>query len=270
MRAGTLGRLMILASGAVALVGSLLPFYRFDSGARLTVWQRGLFPTATLIAIVCILASLEIVVSILTGRQLPSPALSFTWEQINLAIGCFATVVTLAYLLQYRAGGRLGTGYFMLLGASLGTLTGAILSERARLLGRAPTRDAAEGLALVDVEPSPDPEEGEADVEGAVPPEGGVEVPAVGEPGRSEEEPTPEEPKTKEDQDKEAEEKEEEREPEEQPSSKPAPERAASRPTKTKRSRALKRPARSRAQRLDKSTGESADAAEPKVTPPEG
>jgi hypothetical protein len=183
MRRGAAGRLIIMASGAVALAGSFFPFYTFERDPRLTVWHRGLFPLATMIAITCVLASLETAISMFAGRRLPSPVLSFTWEQIHLAIGCFATIVALAYLLQYRGNGNFGTGYFLLLGAAVGTLVGAIVEERARLLERAPAHDTADGLAPpeVDATPAPDTVEEETREEKTPEPIDEAQAPAAAE-----------------------------------------------------------------------------------------
>jgi hypothetical protein len=127
------GWLVLALAGLAALISSFLPFYTFRGGTDLTVWSRGLFPTATLIPLLVFVLGLEALFVLLMGYEPRSPFLNFTWEQARLVGGVFAIVLALCYLVQSRAGGHLGSGYFILLLASLATFAAGVMTRRAQL-----------------------------------------------------------------------------------------------------------------------------------------
>jgi hypothetical protein len=133
------GRLLTVGAGLLAIVGAVLPYYSFPSGATATVWSRGLFPTATIAVVLCVVLGIEAAAELAAGRGLPSPLLNFSWEQVRLVCGTFATVLALAYLVQGRAGADLGAGYSLVAAASVVLLAGGVLSRR-RELAQAPRR----------------------------------------------------------------------------------------------------------------------------------
>jgi hypothetical protein len=127
------GWLVLALAGIAAAVGSFLPFYTFSGDLDLTVWNRSLFPTATLIPVVLFAIGLEALFVLLMGHEPRSPFLNFTWSQARLAGSAFAIVLALAYLVQGRAGASLGTGYIVLSLSSLATFAGAVMTRRAEL-----------------------------------------------------------------------------------------------------------------------------------------
>jgi hypothetical protein len=131
------GWLLLVLAGLAAAFGAFLPFYTYAVGDYVTVWSRGLFPTAALIPLFGVAVGLEAVFVLLRGREPRSPFFNFTWEQARLAAGAFMILLTLSYLLQDRAGGSLGIGYVVLAASSLATFAGGVLTRRAQL-ARAP------------------------------------------------------------------------------------------------------------------------------------
>jgi hypothetical protein len=125
--------LVLALAGIAAAVGSFLPFYTFNGELDLTVWNRSLFPTATLIPVVIFAIGLEGLFVLLMGHEPRSPFLNFTWSQARLAGSAFAIVLALAYLVQGRAGASLGTGYIIVSLSSLATFAGAVMTRRAEL-----------------------------------------------------------------------------------------------------------------------------------------
>jgi hypothetical protein len=132
----TAGEITILAAGVVALVFSFFDFHTIDvagfsDGA--SVWSSGLFPVAALMVIFVVIMALQIALTTFAHVSLPDRPLGFTWEQVHLVLGFFATLYSVAYLLQKRAGYDFGIGFWFILIASIAALVGAILlrGERA-------------------------------------------------------------------------------------------------------------------------------------------
>jgi hypothetical protein len=127
------GWLVLTLAGFAALLGSFLPFYTYAEGVDVTVWSRGLFPTAALIPLLGFVIGLQALFVLVVGHEPRSPFLNFTWEQVRLAAGAFMILLALSYLLQDRAGGNLGSGYLVLSLASLVTFAGGVMTRRAYL-----------------------------------------------------------------------------------------------------------------------------------------
>jgi len=136
------GWLVLALAGIAALIGSFLPFYTYAGGVDVTVWSRGLFPTATLIPIFGFLLAIEAGFVLLMGYEPRSPFFNFTWEQVRLGTGAFMILLALSFLVQDRAGGSLGSGYIILSLAALMTFTGGVMTRRARIV-RAPAEKPA-------------------------------------------------------------------------------------------------------------------------------
>ncbi len=128
----TVGEIVILAGGAVALVGSFLPWYTF-AGDSASAWSRGLFPLATLVAILGTVMAAQILVDKLTGANLPRRVGDFTWEQIHLVAAVVAAVLVFCYLLLDRSGADLGFGFYLEMLAVAALVTGAVMIRKERL-----------------------------------------------------------------------------------------------------------------------------------------
>src|SRR5256884_8271509 len=137
------GGLTLPLGGCGGLLGFFLPFYTFTRGVDVTVWSRGLFPTATLIPLLGFAIGVEALFVLIRGHEPRSPFLNFTWEQVRLAVGAFMILLALSYVVQDRAGGRLGIGYLVLSISALATFAGGVMTRRAEL-ARAPGEKAPE------------------------------------------------------------------------------------------------------------------------------
>jgi hypothetical protein len=127
------GWFVLTLAGFAALLGSFLPFYTYAEGVDVTVWSRGLFPTAALIPLLGFVIGLQALFVLIVGHEPRSPFLNFTWEQVRLAVGTIMILLALSYLLQDRAGGSLGSGYLVLSLASLVIFAGGVMTRRAQL-----------------------------------------------------------------------------------------------------------------------------------------
>jgi hypothetical protein len=140
------GWLILSFAGLAALLGSFLPFYTFTRGVDVTVWSRGLFPTATLIPLLGFAIGVEALFVLIRGHEPRSPFLNFTWEQMRLVVGAFMILLALSYVVQDRVGGALGIGYFVLSISAVATFAGGVMTRRAELARapgeKAPVRDA--------------------------------------------------------------------------------------------------------------------------------
>lgn len=120
--------IVILASGAVALIFSFFKFFGVgDFGV--SAWGSGLFPIATLMVIFVV--AMAVVVALgLFGVTLPAQVAGFTWKQIHLVLGFFATLYAVAFLIVDNGGSDRKIGFWGVLIGCIGALVGAIMLQR--------------------------------------------------------------------------------------------------------------------------------------------
>jgi len=127
----TTGEIVIVASGAVALLASFLPWYEngpFHVGA----WGSGMFPLATLVPILGALMLVHVLVDKLSVVSLTRRVGDFTWEQLHLVAAVGAAVIVFCYLLVDRGGVSLGFGFYLDLLAAVGLVVGAVMIRKER------------------------------------------------------------------------------------------------------------------------------------------
>jgi hypothetical protein len=127
----TTGEIVIVASGAVALVFSFFPWYTLGSN-HIGAWGPTLFPLATLVPILGALMAVEVLVDKLSVVSLPARVGDFTWEQLHLVAAVGAAVIVVCYLLVNRAGLSLGFGFYLDMLAAVGLVVGAVMIRRER------------------------------------------------------------------------------------------------------------------------------------------
>jgi hypothetical protein len=139
--------IVIMAGGAVMLIGSFLAFYRVSTSIfgpthtqSFNGWSSGLFGIVTIIVICGVaMASQVALTSFAPNVTLPEKPLGLTWDQIHLALGFQAALMMLAFLLTSHAGASLGIGFWFMLIAGIALLVGAIM----RATGAGSTPNAA-------------------------------------------------------------------------------------------------------------------------------
>jgi hypothetical protein len=127
----TIGEIVIVAGGAVALLASFLPWYR-GLGRSVSAWSSGLFPLATLIPLLGTVMLVQVLVDKLSGARIPRRLGDFTWEQIHLVAAIAAAVLVFCYLIVDRGGVDLGFGFYLELLAAAALVAGAVMIRRER------------------------------------------------------------------------------------------------------------------------------------------
>jgi hypothetical protein len=130
--------LVILGAAIAMLVGSFLPFWKISGGGlfpdlSFNAWNRSmgfLFPV-TIIPVLCAaVMAIYVVVRAALNMPLPARVFSFTWDQILLACGFQAVVMMLGFIVENQRGIDLGTGFYLMLAASVALAVGAVLRTR--------------------------------------------------------------------------------------------------------------------------------------------
>jgi len=123
----TPGEILILAGAVVTLIFSFLNFYTAPLGGGINAWASRFVPVVTLIVLLTLIMAVQIVVTQLLDVDLGSGIAGFTWPQVHVALGFFATLESVAFLLVGKGGAGIGVGLiFMLIGSAV-CLAGAIL-----------------------------------------------------------------------------------------------------------------------------------------------
>lgn len=126
----TTSELVIMVSGAVALVGSFLHFY---GGA--STWNGAIFPVFTLVGIFGAIQAAAIALPKFAGVKLPDNVLGWTWPQIHIVLGFYSAVLMVAQLINSTSGTKIG--FWLLLIAGIGLLVGAVMLSKEKA-GAAP------------------------------------------------------------------------------------------------------------------------------------
>jgi hypothetical protein len=123
----TPGEWLMMGGGAVALLFSF-----FEFAGDTSAWGEFAFPIVTLIPLYAFVVGLLVVLVRYANVNLPNQILGFTLDQIYVALGFFATLMALFWLVAAEDTG-IGA-IFMLLG-SAAVLAGAVMFQRERATG---------------------------------------------------------------------------------------------------------------------------------------
>jgi len=139
----TPGELLIGAGAIVTFVFSFFHFYTAASvqtlrgtvsiGNDVSAWSSGLVPVATLIVFFTAIMGIQVILTRLANLDVGPGIAGFTWVQIHVALGFFAVIDSLAFLIVDKGGRGVGIGLIFMLIGSIACLVGAILlmNERA-------------------------------------------------------------------------------------------------------------------------------------------
>ena len=127
--------IVILAAGAVMLIGSFLAFYKIDftvfgqtHSQSSNAWDSGLFGIVTVVVICGVAMAVQVALAAFApNTSMPDRLLGLTWDQIHLALGFQAAIMMLAFLFTSRGGLSLGIGFILMLIAGIALLVGAIM-----------------------------------------------------------------------------------------------------------------------------------------------
>lgn len=127
--------IVILAAGAVMLIGSFLAFYKFSFSIfgksheqTNNAWSSGLFGIVTIIVICGVAMAAQVALAAFAPNvSVPEKVLGLSWDQVHLALGFQAAVMMVAFLVTSRGGLSLGIGFWLMLLAGIALLVGAIM-----------------------------------------------------------------------------------------------------------------------------------------------
>jgi len=126
----TPGEIVVLAAGAVGLIAAFLPFYK--NGESANSFDEGLFPVATLIALFVVAAAVLVALVKFANVNLSAGVLGFGFVQLLLALGFFAAILAIAFLIAEKGSVDFGFGYYLLLIAGVGSVVGAVIMRNER------------------------------------------------------------------------------------------------------------------------------------------
>ncbi|MGZ8752377.1 MAG: hypothetical protein ACXW1S_05290 [Acidimicrobiia bacterium] len=126
----TRAEIMIIAAGAVTVIGAFLPFWEVPLVGSTNAWGRLLFPVATLMPIFGLVMAVQVAAARFGNVRFPERVLSYSWPQVHLALGLFAALLALCYLVVDKGVMSFGFGYWIVLLGCLGLATGAVMLER--------------------------------------------------------------------------------------------------------------------------------------------
>lgn len=126
----TTSDIVILISGVVLLVASFIPWIEFDFGfgsESENAWST--FPAFVYPAIAGTIAAAHVALTKLTGTSVPDRVAGFTWTQIHLVLGLWATLTMLGVALIDTEADK-AIGLWLSFIAAIALLVGAIMRDR--------------------------------------------------------------------------------------------------------------------------------------------
>jgi hypothetical protein len=126
---------VILASGAIMLIATFLPFYKVplpDQTVTFDAWDRGLFLIATLPALLGVVMALQIGLEAFGGITMPNRILGLTWDQFHIVLAFQSALLMLTRLAQARptlvvVTFTLGAGFWLMMICAGGLVVGALM-----------------------------------------------------------------------------------------------------------------------------------------------
>jgi hypothetical protein len=123
--------IVIVAGGAVILIASFLSFYTLGSVSA-TAWSSssGLFPLATLPALLGLIMAAHVAITTFADVSLPAHLLGFDWKQIQLLLGIQSALLMVCFLIVDHSVLSFGIGFWLMLLSAIALAVGAVMLSR--------------------------------------------------------------------------------------------------------------------------------------------
>jgi len=123
--------IVILAGGAVMLIGSFLNFYKLLSFST-SAWGSGngfgVFGVATVVVLCGVVMAVQVALSTFAANvTMPDTVLGLSWDQVHLALGFQAALMMLAFLIRSKGPFEFGIGFWFMLLAGIALFVGAVM-----------------------------------------------------------------------------------------------------------------------------------------------
>jgi hypothetical protein len=116
-------QIIIMASGAVMLLGSFLKFFGEDNA-----WSSGGLPIVTLAAWIGIAMAVVVALQAFAKVKLPDRVLTFTWPQLHLVLSVYAALLMVGWLiLKLPSSPDRGAGFWLMFLGAAGLVVGAAM-----------------------------------------------------------------------------------------------------------------------------------------------
>ena len=134
---------VLMASGAVMLIFSFLPFYKvsgFGSSSR-NAWSGDAgFPLTWWPVLFGVAIAALVALSVFASVKLPDQILGFSWKQIYFILSFTSFVILFGFLLWSRTGIDKGIGFWFMFIASIGLVVGSVMELQDKSSTSGPTR----------------------------------------------------------------------------------------------------------------------------------
>jgi hypothetical protein len=117
--------LIIVVAGAVALLGSFLPWIDV-SGFSESAWGD-FFPLLTWVGLFGAVMAAQILLRVFASVSMPDRVLGFSWPDLHLILAFFTALIAVSWLI---VGEDFGIGFWLSLGASVALMVGAFRLRR--------------------------------------------------------------------------------------------------------------------------------------------
>lgn len=131
----TTAEIVIMASGAGAIVFSFLDWLDAGFGGGFNAWDDFFFPTYTWVGLFGVVMAVVIALEVFANVRLPDRVLGFTWPQIHVVLALYTALLVVSFLILDKSGGDMAIGFFLSLLASAGLVVGAFMLQNERPTG---------------------------------------------------------------------------------------------------------------------------------------
>lgn len=126
----TTSDIIILAGGGVMFIASFLPFYKLGDFSE-SAWSKvSLFPISWFPVVFGVAMAAHVALTKFADTNVPARVMGMTWDQVHLALGSFAALTMLCFLIRSIDPVERGIGLFLMLLGSVALAVGAVMRTK--------------------------------------------------------------------------------------------------------------------------------------------